>query len=666
MGSGLSYMIFTFVVLALLSSAASLMLCCFPRISKYVFFALLGISGISAVWAGLSLLISQQKISYQICSSFPTVALQLALDPLSSIFLVIVGVVVTSVAIYGPSYMCGYEKHQSITSMSFFTGLFISGMYLVLLAHDVFTFMLSWELMSASSYFLVAYHHEHEKNRKVALVYMLMAQASGLLILFAFSILVKFKGCMGFDILHATELTSAWASIAFSLAFLGFGMKAGIVPLHVWLPQAHPVAPSHISALMSGVMLKVAVYGFIRFVFDLLKNTSWQWGCVVLVVGVISALFGILSALMQNDIKRLLAYSSIENIGIVFIGLGLSLIFINQGHPLFATLCFIGSLYHCLNHAIFKSLLFLGAGTILQQCGDKNMENMGGLIKRMPYVAWFFLVGCMSISALPPFNGFISEWLIFQGAFQGSILDSAVMRTFIPVSAAMLALTGAIALTCFVKLYSVTFLGQERTDRMSHAGDPRWGMRLAMGLLSALCILFGLLPTFIISVFNVVASQLIGTQLPLERGSFWLIPMVPSLSSYNSLSVMVGVVLVCSIIYLLLNCYVGKTKLRATKPWDCGYGGINSRMQYTATAFVMPLRRIFSAVWSINEDMEKTDSGIKYYLHIGDLVWRYAYVPIERAVLALSRIFARLQGGNVRVYLAYVFVTLILLLMVIA
>lgn len=662
----LLHMLLIFVVLTLLSSALSLMLYRFPRISKYIFFNLLGLSGLSAVWTGLSVLVTQQKISYQLCSSFPNVNLQLALDPLSGFFLVIIGIVVISVGIYGPSYMCDYEKHHSIASMSFFTGLFISGMYLVLLAHDVFAFMLSWELMSVSSYFLVAYHHEHVENRQVALVYMLMAQTSGLLILFAFSILVKFTGSMSFDAIHATELTSVWASVAFCLAFFGFGMKAGIVPLHAWLPQAHPVAPSHISALMSGVMLKIAVYAFIRFAFDLLKNVNWQWGCIVLVFGVISALFGILSALMQHNLKRLLAYSSIENIGIIFIGLGLSLIFKSQGYHVFAALCFIGSLYHCLNHAIFKSLLFLGAGAILQQCDEHSIENMGGLIKRMPYVAWFFLIGCMSISALPPFNGFVSEWLIFQGAFQGSILSSAIMRTFIPVSAALLALTSAITLTCFIKMYSVMFLGQERTVRMSHSVDPKWGMRLALGFLSVFCVLFGLLPTFVISILRVIPGQLMGAQLPSSQSPFWLVPVSSAVSSYNAPLVLFGIVSVLLIIYLLLNIYVGKTKLRAAKPWDCGYGGINSRMQYTATAFVMPLRRIFSAVWVVQEDIEKTDSGTNYYLHIGDRVWRYVYVPIEHAVLVLSKLFSRLQGGNIRVYLAYIFVTLILLLMVVA
>jgi len=471
---------------------------------------------------------------------------------------------------------------------------------------------------------------------------------------------------MGFDALQSTELTSTWTNVAFFLAFFGFGMKAGIVPLHIWLPQSHPIAPSHISALMSGVMLKVAVYGFVRFSFCLLNGINLQCGCVVLLIGVVSALFGALNALVQNDLKRLLAYSSVENIGIVFIGIGLSIIFISQDCLAFAALCLIGALYHCLNHAVFKSLLFLGAGVILQQCNERNIENMGGLIKRMPYIAWLFLIGCISISALPPLNGFISEWLILQGAFQGAVLKSEIMRVIIPVSAALLALTSAITLTCFVNLYGVVFLGQERTENMSYACDPGFGTLLAIGFLALLCILFGVLPAFIIAALNVVSGQLIGTQLPAFSNTFLLIPTTSISASYNPLFVIFGIILIFFIVYFLLNTFFGKTNLRIVKPWDCGYGGVNYRMQYTATAFVMPLRRIFSVVLSIDEKIENTNVGTNYYLNIVDIIWRYLYLPIEHFIFTLSQLFARLQGGSIRIYLSCIFITLIILLTVVS
>lgn len=654
------------IIIALSSSVLTLALHYFPRILKLTFFTLLGISGASAIWAGLSVLITKQNINYQITSSFPNLAAQFTLDPLSGFFLAVVGIIVISVACYGPNYMREFEKKGTITLMSFFTGLFVSGMYLVLLAHDVFSFMLSWELMSVSSYFLVAYHHEQAANRKAALVYLLMAQASGLLILFAFSILIKFADNIGFDALCAAKISPAWGSLAFFLAFFGFGMKSGIVPLHVWLPQAHPVAPSHISALMSGVMLKVAVYGFIRFAFDLLSTVYWQWGCIVLFIGVISALFGVLYALMQHDLKKLLAYHSVENIGIIFIGLGLSLIFMSTGHSLFAALGLIAALYHCLNHAIFKSLLFLGAGAILQRSHEHDLERMGGLIKRMPYTAWCFLIGCISISALPPFNGFVSEWLIFQDAFGAVVLQNEVMRTLIPVAAALLALTGALAAACFVKVFGVIFLGQPRTRHVHHAHDPKFGMRLAMGFLAVLCIFFGVLPTFTISILNTISKQLIGAQLASNQNWLWLTPIATKISSYNAMFIALGILLIGLIGYLLIRFYFGRIKLRTVKPWDCGYGGINSRMQYSATAFAMPLRRVFKAAWLIHEKVEKIGHETNYTLHVEDWFWQYIYLPLEYYSFVVARIFAKLQGGNVRVYLAYTFITLILLLLVVA
>jgi len=631
--------LFLTIAITLFSGVSALALYYFPRILKFTFFTLLCISGLGAIWSGLSVLITQQTINYQINSSFPGLDMQFVLDPLAGFFLAVVGIIVISVACYGPNYMREYERRGSIALMSFFTGLFVGSMYLVLLSHDVFSFMLSWELMSISSYFLVAYHHEHAANRKAALVYLLMAQASGLLILFAFSILIKFSGSTSFDAFHVVEISRIWASLAFFLAFFGFGMKAGIVPLHVWLPQAHPVAPSHISALMSGVMLKVAIYGFIRFAFGLLVNNYWQWGCVVLFVGVVSALFGVLYAIMQHDLKKLLAYHSVENIGIIFIGLGLSLIFVSTGHPVFAALGLIAALYHCLNHAIFKSLLFLGAGAILQHSHEHDLEHMGGLMKRMPYTAWCFLIGCVSISALPPFNGFVSEWLIFQDALQAATLNNEIMRTLIPVAAALLALTGALAAACFVKVYGVIFLGQARTRHVRRAHDPKFGMCLSMGFLAVLCVLFGVLPTFVISGLNIISKQLINAQLPEQQSWLWLTPIATKVSSYGPVFIMAGILLIC------LIASFGRIKLKTVKPWDCGYGGINSRMQYSATAFAMPINRVF-----------------KIILRTDDWIWQYIYLSFDRYSFSLSRIFAKLQGGNVRIYLGYTFVTLILLL----
>ncbi len=662
-------LILLFTIVSLTSSILALILYRLPRIQTLSVFILTGLSGFLATCTGATVLFSSQPLSYTINSTLPSLTWQLNLNPLSSFFLIIIGIIVISISCYGPEYVSNDHDKQptsALTTMYFFTGLFISSMYLVLLAADVITFMLAWELMSISSYFLVIHNHEQHANRQAALIYLLMAQTSGLLILFAFGILIKISGSFSFALWHNILLPPNMAHLAFFLAFLGFGMKAGVVPLHIWLPKAHPVAPSHISALMSGVMLKVAVYGLIGFTFNLLPNIQWQWGTITLFIGTISAIFGILYALMQHDLKKLLAYSSVENIGIIFSTLGLALIFISTKHTLLATLSLIAALYHCLNHAIFKSLLFLGAGIIIKYSHEHDLEHMGGLIKKMPHTAWYFLIGCISISALPPFNGFISEWLFLQTAIQAPILKSEIMRSLIPVAAAIIALTSALAAACFVKVYGVAFLGQARSANMQKACDPKLGVKFAMGFLALLCLLFGVLPNFIIVALNNITQQLIGAKLISSQSLLWLIPLHPKTSSYNAVAICFGIIITCAIVYFLLRFYYGQTKSQKIQPWDCGYGGINQKMQYSAAAFAMPIRRIFHHLFLPQEKIEKSTQGINYGLQIKDLILQYIYAPLEQLSTKLVKILARLQGGNVRVYLTYIFITLILLLWTIA
>jgi formate hydrogenlyase subunit 3/multisubunit Na+/H+ antiporter MnhD subunit len=653
------------VLSALLMGVVALLFKRWPAVAKFFSFVLCGISGLAAAVAGLSTLISTNIITFQINSGFLDFIWQFKLDGLSGFFLAIVGLVVTCVAVYAPGYMCDYEKQRPITGMTFFTGLFIAGMYLVILANDIFSFMLAWELMSISSYFLVAYHHEHTENRNAAFIYLIMAHLSGLFILFGFGILAKFGNGFSFAAMQTANLTPIYANLAILFALIGFGMKAGIVPLHIWLPRAHPVAPSHISALMSGVMLKVAVYGFLRFYFSLIGKMNWQWGVIILIVGTVSALLGVLYALMQHDLKKLLAYHSVENIGIIFIGIGLSIIFLSTGHPVLGALGLIAALYHCLNHALFKSLLFLGAGAILQNSHENDLENMGGLIRKMPYTALFFLIGCISISALPPFNGFVSEWLTFQTALQAPTLTSEILRTIVPVAAAILALTGALAAGCFVKVYGVAFLGQARTSHVDKAKDPDYGMRLAMGLLAIFCLLFGILPTTVVNIINIIPNQLLGASLATTHNFLWLIPLSSTIASYNAPLILIYILILWFLCYLFLHIN-RQRKIKFGKVWECGFGGINSRMQYSATAFAMPIRRVFKGVWPVKETVEKSGNKINYTLKVGDWIWQFCYEPLENFMLAISRVAARLQSGNIRLYLAYIFFTLILLLWIIA
>ncbi|MDO8843599.1 hydrogenase 4 subunit B [Methylicorpusculum sp.] len=641
-------------------------------------FVLLGLSGVFAVLAGLAVMMGQDSLTDQIGLGLPWLPWHVRFDGLSGFFYLIIGIGVIAVSLYGPAYVAFYQESQNpFAVLGLFTGLFVGGMLLVLLADDAFFFMIAWELMSVASYFLVAFQHEHSANRRAAFIYLLMAQVGALAIILSFGVLASFSDGFTFDALRQATLSPTWASIAFVLALLGFGMKAGIVPVHVWLPEAHPAAPSHISALMSGVMLKVAVYGLIRFCFDLLGELQWQWGVVLLVLGTVSAVGGILYAMMQPNLKRLLAYSSIENIGIIFMVLGLSMIFMANGHPQLAALGFLAALFHAFNHSLFKNLLFLGAGILQHQTHDLNIDTMGGLIQRMPQTSFLFLVGCMSISSLPLFNGFVSEWLAFQTALQVDVLDNGVLRSLIPVSAAALALTAALAAACFVKVFGMIFLGLPRSRNSEKAQEVKdKSMLYGPALLAGLCFFFGIFPNLIINLLNGVAKQLLGQSLPNDTALswLWLAPVSANKVSYSPPMVLVGVLIAGGISFWYLRRNLETKTMRRAAAWDCGFGGLTPRMQYSCSAFTMPFRRIFARVWLIDERVDKEMQGamdmevkaVHYHLQVQDHSWPRLYQPITHGVNQLAKQVGRIQTGNIRVYLGYSFVTLILMLWVIS
>lgn len=625
------------------------------------YFTLLGLAGVLAVLTGLGGLITGEPSSAELPFGLPWLPWRVRLDPLSGFFLLLIGLVTVAVALYGPGYVRQFAHRQdSLAVLGGFTGLFLGGMLFVVLADDAFLFMVAWELMSVSSYFLVAFQHEQAANRRAAFLYLLMAHIGGLSILLGYGVLAGFGGGFAFDALRAAEFTTEWATVAFLLALLGFGMKAGLVPLHVWLPEAHPVAPSHISALMSGVMLKVAVYGFVRFTFDLLGEFRWGWGVAVLAIGSFSALLGVLYALMEHDLKRLLAYHSVENIGIIFIGLGLALIFLGTDHRVLGVIALVAALYHTLNHALFKSLLFFGAGAILHTCHERDIEHMGGLLRRMPWTGLFFLVGCISISALPPFNGFVSEWLTFQAALQAFALDSGVLRSLLPVAAAMLALTGALAAACFVKVYGVVFLGQARSRHVRHAREVSFGMRAGQAWLAALCLLLGVLPTVMVALIDAIPRQLLGAGLTqaTAHGWLWLTPVSATTASYSAPLVLLAL----AIAWWLASVLLRRVGVRRCDPWDCGFSPPDARMQYSATAFAQPIRRVFGLLFHIDERVEAEGGVTRHRLQVDDRTFGLFYEPIVRLVQASARRVARLQSGNVRTYLGWSLGTLLVLL----
>jgi len=638
-----------------------------PRLVR-LYFLLLGLAGILAVLGGLAALTASSPATAELPLGLPWLPWQVRLDALSGFFLLPIGLVGIAVALYGPGYVREFAHGgDPLSILGGFTGLFVSGMTLVVLADDAFLFMVAWELMSVSSYFLVAFQHEQAANRRAAFLYLLMAHIGGLSILLGYGVLAGFGHGFDFALMRTAELSPLWATVAFALAFLGFGMKAGLVPLHAWLPEAHPVAPSHISALMSGVMLKVAVYGFIRFVFDLIGELQWGWGVAVLAVGCVSAVLGALYALQQNDLKRLLAYSSVENIGIIFIGLGLSLVFLSTGHHLLGVIALVAALYHALNHALFKSLLFLGAGAVLHASHERDMEQMGGLLKRMPWTGMFFLAGCISISALPPFNGFVSEWLTFQAALQAWNLDSGVLRSLVPIAAAMLALTGALAAAAFVKAFGIAFLGQARSRHVRRAREVTLGMRAAQGWLALLCLLLGVLPVTLINLIDAVPRQLFGTGLEqaTAHGWLWLTPIAPSTASYSSPLVLLALLVTVLGLGLLVR-RLGLQGTRRSDAWDCGFSAPDARMQYTGTAFAQPMRRVFAPLFRIDERLEGEPGKLRYRLGLADHCWSLFYAPVAQAVQQAARRITWLQSGSVRVYLGWSLATLLLLLWVIS
>ena len=599
----------------------------------------------------------------------PWLGAHFRLDALTAFFLLVVNLGGATASLFG----LGYGRHEDSPArvLPFFPA-FVAGMNLVVVADDAFTFLFTWEFMSLSSWALVMAHHRRSGNAAAGYLYLLMASFGTLALLLAFGLLAGPAGGYAFDAIRGSVPTGAVPAVVLVLALVGAGSKAGLVPLHVWLPLAHPAAPSHVSALMSGVMTKVAVYGFVRIVFDLLGPPTWWSGALVLLLGGVTAVMGVLYALMEHDLKRLLAYHTVENIGIIFIGLGLALAFKASAMQAAAALALTAALFHVFNHSVFKSLLFFGAGAVLTATGERDMEHLGGLIHRMPYTAFAFLVGSAAISALPPLNGFVSEWLTFQAILLSPALPQWLLKFLVPAVGAMLALSAALAAACFVKAFGVTFLGRARTQVARDATETdRWSLA-AMFVLAALCLLAGILPGYFIDALAPVIQALAGARLPRQEELDWLtiVPIAQSRSSYNGLLLFAFIALAAGLAAEAIHRWASD-KVRRSAPWDCGFPDATPITQYTAGSFSQPIRRVFgTVVFRAREEVHMPPPGdvgaARFHVHLHDVPWDVLYLPTAKFVSYAAGRLNKVQFMTIRGYLTLVFGALVVLLMVLA
>lgn len=623
---------------------------------------------------GLTAILTGQAFTLTTARILPTAGMMLRLDGLGAFFLIIIGLLGLAVAGYGFSYSAVYEGRYSLRMLGATLNALLLTLSAQVMADNALTFLILWEAMSLSAYWLVLTEHDSGDTIRAGVWYIAMTHAGFAALVAAFLLLAGGDLTTSFDAMRSNSaaLAPAARNVIFLLALFGFGSKAGIAPLHVWLPMAHPVAPSHVSALLSGVVIKMGVYGLTRVALDLLGGGPVWWGGIVLSVGAISALLGVLYALMEHDLKRLLAYHSVENIGIILIGIGAGMIFQSYGLMALAALGFIGGLYHTINHAAFKALLFLGAGSVLHATHTRNMEEMGGLIKRMPVTALCFLIGSAAISALPPLNGFASEWIVFQSLLGGFNIPKPEVAVLMPVAVSMLALTSGLAAACFVKAFGITFLAIPRSKEAEHASEAPFLMRAAMIILSLVCVALGLAPFVVVPRLGGILAGLGG--LPDTRQDFTLGLSLVAPNGFTRMSpalVAAGLLILLCLAPLAMLLLGVNRKLRVSNSWGCGRIGQTPRMEYTATAFAEPLRRIFAELYRPTKELtidfhpesKYFVQSIEYRSEITPWFEKYLYEPCLWLIRLLATVVRRMQSGSLSAYLVYVTIALVILLL---
>ncbi len=599
-------------------------------------------------WQGLTVAID--------LSSLAPLPFALGVDRLSAFFLILICGVGVPVTLFSISYVDRHYEGKRRVWIWVFVPLFLASMVLVVAASTTFAFLFGWELMTLLSAGLILIDGDSEQRRHNVFIYLLMMHAGAAAVVGAFMVFMSHGSALDFAGIRAAAavMPAQLRSVAFIFTVIGFGAKAGIIPLHLWLPRAHPIAPTPVSALMSGVMLKTAIYGFVRFSFDFLGTGPSWWGYIALAAGAASGVLGVLYAISEHDLKRLLAYHSVENIGIIYLGLGAALVFRANNALLWATLALMAALLHTLNHALFKSLLFLGAGAISDATHTLDIEELGGLLKRMKVTGALFLVACCSIVGLPLFNGFISEWLTFRSFIAGGALASPLAAIVLPLGAGVLALIGGLAAACFAKVYGVAFLGRPRSAEAEQAREVPGTMLWGMSLLALVCIIIGIAPGFVLWPLSLTAQNFLGSVgFPDEAASITrLIPWIAA-----------------GILAFLVGAGLLRTKIRVTPTWACGLPRLDGRMQYTSTSFSKPLRRVFSRVYRPDRSVEVLPPNETFfptsieYRSVRTTSYETAlYRPAVDAIVATAQRLRQLQTGNIQVYLLYMFIALVALL----
>lgn len=578
-----------------------------------------------------------------------------AVDGLSAFFIMGIAVICGLAAMYGVSYMRHYAGRKNLGPSWFFYNMLFASMLLVVTARNGMLFLVAWEIMSLASFFLVMFDHEKEEVREAGWTY-LVAMHLGTAFLFALFLLLSWQGkTMDFDTFGVPSGVAS-GSVLFLLAVIGFGTKAGFMPMHVWLPEAHPAAPSHVSAVMSGVMIKTGIYGLLRVLTFLGEPSTWPtwWGWTLIGVGVVSGIGGVLFALAQHDLKRLLAYHSVENIGIICLGLGLWLVGTSTDNPALAALGLLGGLLHVWNHAIFKSLLFLAAGAAIQATGTRDIELMGGLLKRMRHTGLAFIIGSVAICGLPPLNGFISEFMIYVGAFSGVTGSVTTGATASLLVVAALAMIGGLAIACFTKVIGVVFLGEGRSDLAKDASEAPALMRAPLAIMAGLCVLIGLLSPLVIPAIEPATRCLIPNSTAYRNvGGMDLYSLLWRIST-------AFVVLIAFIVGLwaLRRRLLAHRTVQEAGTWDCGYAAPTSRMQYTASSFAWPILDMFRFLLR-PQVLQQRPSGLfpekaKFESHVDDVFRKYAYGPIFSSVAWLADRLRWVQQGRNQLYVLYI------------